>query len=363
MLSNRVMMATTAAPAMVNYFGDGSDGDVTISSNTELSVAQDGGPLVKHYNTLTIDSSCTLTTNNRCKGLLAYVKGNCTINGTLSMSKRGASATPSDKFDISRWQSGGAGSGEAANAFFSDESNQPTTDGTGAFTLFDIPQAGANGGDRESVGDGDDGDAGANGQTGGGGQGGIQNADGYWAKGSAGTCFSGGSGGGGAFIAGDLEDTRAFAYGGAGGHGADTVGACGGACGGSGGGAGNPGGVGGSGSNGGAAGDNGEDGTGGILYLVVGGNLTFGSSSEISADGANGGNANGSVPSGYGTGGGGSGGGSIVILYAGTLTDNGVDKHADGGLGGSGYSTSQDGGNGGAGSIQGPIQIISEYGS
>ena len=54
-------------------FGDGADGDVTISGNTTLT-------RVMYYNTLTVNGSVTLTTS----GYVIYVKGTCTITGAIA---------------------------------------------------------------------------------------------------------------------------------------------------------------------------------------------------------------------------------------------------------------------------------------
>ena len=75
-----------------NYLGDGSDGDVTISSNTELTVlnksgSYDGDMIVKNYTSLTIDSGITLQPDQACRGMLIYVQGDCTINGTLRITQ------------------------------------------------------------------------------------------------------------------------------------------------------------------------------------------------------------------------------------------------------------------------------------
>ena len=94
-LDNGTVSSGTAG----NYFGTGGDGDVTISSSTNLTVSNtngsyDGDMVFKQYNTLTINSGQTLSTNVPCRGLFIYVKGNCTINGTIDMTGKGAYADP-----------------------------------------------------------------------------------------------------------------------------------------------------------------------------------------------------------------------------------------------------------------------------
>jgi hypothetical protein len=76
-----------------NYFGDGSDGAVTISTNInwETSTGEhDTGVVIKNFTSLTIDAGTVVTAAHRAKAMLVYVTGDCTINGELSMSKRGA---------------------------------------------------------------------------------------------------------------------------------------------------------------------------------------------------------------------------------------------------------------------------------
>jgi hypothetical protein len=154
--------------------------------------------------------------------------------------------------------------------------------------------------------------------------------------GNTGTCFSGGAAGGGSgSITGTSGGNAGSANGGAGGAGVNVGGA--GIT--AGGGAGNPGGAG---AIGGSAGSNG---TGGLLILIIRGNLTIGASGVISSNGASGGDGS--------CGGGGSGGGTLVILYAGTLSNSGTIQ-ANGGPGGTGTGN---GGAGGAGSVQGPTVI------
>lgn len=62
------------AQAMLNsIYGDGSDGDVTIGSNTTLTRSM-------QYNNLTVSAGFTLTTD----GYEVLVKGTLTVNGTIS---------------------------------------------------------------------------------------------------------------------------------------------------------------------------------------------------------------------------------------------------------------------------------------
>jgi len=335
-----------------NYFGSGSDGDVTITSNTNLTVpnkvgSYDGDMVLMNYESLVVNSGMTLSTDQPCRGLFIYVKGNCTINGAISMTARGPFANPtvsggSDSSIVSSTglrlpiiKSGSsdtlasadfAGSG---NAIITALANQPGISGNGKiYTFVRQGAAGTQAGYFNSWIHPPDGNSGGVGQTGGGASGG-----GYRATpgaGSYGSCFGGGSGGGdGVRQSGGLN---AVAWGGAGGNGNYT-----------GGGAvltragsGNPGGTG--------LNDcfNGNNGTGGLIVLIVGGNLTIGASAGITANGVGGG---------YG---GGSGGGNILVLHAGTLSNSGTIEAA-GGIPAAGQSVESS--TGGAGSVQGPDQI------
>lgn len=91
-----------AAPLNENFeeiqgyqFGDGSDGDVTISSNTTLS--ED-----KYYNNLTVESGVSLDTN----GYRVYVKQKLINNGTIH---NNGHAPTSDASNIYGGEGGGAG--------------------------------------------------------------------------------------------------------------------------------------------------------------------------------------------------------------------------------------------------------------
>lgn len=90
----------------------------------------------------------------------------------------------------------------------------------------------------------------------------------------------------------------------------------------------------------------GSGGAGGCtLFMVVGGDLTFGASSSIDVSGNDG--ANGSR-----SGGGGGGSGDILIFYNGAITDNGVTKTLDGGAGGTDTTDGDGGGGAGAAGIE-----------
>jgi hypothetical protein len=323
-----------------NYFGTGADGNVTYSVNTSLTSALDGDMVVMNYNNLTIDNNITLTTSNRCKGMLLYVKGNLTVgsNSFITMTARGPSINPASisppvnvgGIIIRRAKNGGAGTDSTADQFqgcgaaaLASENSQPSV--TGGLVIT-IPRVGAAGGTPS-------GNVGGNGaltySPGGGGSGAESGGNG-----GAATCFSGGAGSGGASGGGSGAGSS---FGGAGSNAnaANLYSA-------GGGGAGNPGGSGD--GNGTGAGPSGGTGTGGLLIIIVGGNVIIGSGSALSANGTQGGQG--------GTGGsvvrsgGGSGGGLVVLLYrgsystSGSITANGgVSNPANfpGGAGGAGY--------------------------
>lgn len=257
---------------------------------------------------LTINSGQTLIPSNRKLFTVIYVAGALAINGSISMSARGAN------------HSAGGGNVTAAairiaTGTFSGVGNPevPASGGAGAPTN-------SGGGDA----DGSAGTSGSSGQTGGGGNGGRRNAISGGA-GAAGTSFSGGPAGGGG-QSGGSGATAGSSNGAAGGNGA----------GGSftGGGAGNPGGSG-------TGGSSGANGTGGVLIIFCTGALS--GSGSISANGAAGGNA-----SGGGATGGGSGGGSVTVMYG---SDSGPTPSASGGAAGTGSGVNF-GGAGGAGTAR-----------
>lgn len=249
---------------------------------------------------LTINSGQTLIPPVRKLFTVLYVTGNLTLNGSVSMSLRGANHS---------------GTGDSGGY------TAPTTIriGTGTFGVVTNPQIPAMGGSggtaRVASTNGENGTAGTNGGTGGGSSG-QAFSSGTSGAGAAGTCFSGGGGGGGA-----LGGTAgaAVANGGRGGAAAGAV---------SGGGAGNPGGTG----TGGDYGPDGNPGTGGTLIVIVGGTLS--GSGTITSAGANGGIASGQVA------GGSAGGGSITVLYgtdASTITPTATGGNSgQGGSGGNG---------------------------
>jgi len=295
------------------YFGDNSDGPGNFSGSitalrTRISgtfaSTQDGPPVIKNFSNLFVSRSVTISPPNRCRGLLIFVDGDATISGSITMTARGAKFTGSDaSFTV------------VNPPYLGDYwSTQLFPSASYLSRVFAVGGAGG--------GSGNDGVTGVNGRSGGGGSGSSFGAPAA-SVGGTGTSFSGGAGGGGASPSGGVGGTGR-ANGGAGGNGSNVN---------AGGGAGNPGGS-----------PNGAIGTGGLLILIVRGNLKIGPNGSINANGSNGGSA--SSP-GSGGGGGGSGGGIIYVYYNGKLTNNGTIA-ANGGNKGTGGNVA---GNGGAGSL------------
>jgi hypothetical protein len=356
----------------VNYFGSGADGALSTSGNVTETVlsksgSYDGDMLVKNYTNLTINAGHTLTVDQPCRGMLVFVSGDCVINGTLSMKEKGALANPhagggsdvnpvnstgiqlcfqtasgSTSFNNADSNFNGCGStARTAIANFGDPSSNGDT--------VTVPRAGGAGGGATGSGKTDGGVI-ANGSGGGGSGAGW--AGGTSGAGTAGTCFSGGSGGGGANGGSASAGT---AYGGAGGAGASAHNAW---CGG---GAGNPGGTSGhfAAHTGGTVTTAG--GLGGLLYLIVQGNLTIGAAGKITAEGGTGGNMTNGSGSTYGgdytSGGGQGGGGRTIVAYAGTLSNSGSITAA-GGVGNNVTATNAGPGGDGGDGVTTTIPIV-----
>ena len=311
-----------------NYFGDGSDGDLFTTGNVSFPSTVDGPTVYKNFNNLTINSGHTVTTSNRCKGLVIYCLGDCTINGTLSMTARGC-----------------RGVGE----HFKPNNLDKLFTIDGALDRSIGVTGGAGGAAKNYEGSGHSGSSGINGACGGGGSGSRHcgNCYGVAGSGSSGTTYSGGSGGG-ALCRRDSNSNSGSAEtnGGAGGWGSAYQTAQWGKS--AGGGAGNNGG---SGSIFGGCSpwaNSGENGTGGLLILIVKGNLII--NGNIQSKGSNGGNVKSSFhyEDCWGCGGGASGGGSITILYKQNYSNIGSIQ-VNGGSGGIGNIN---GGAGGIGSLR-----------
>lgn len=372
---------TAGASSYGRYFVDGSTTTAYPTPLAGTGVYQytvpnkdgsyDGDAVVKQYSSLTINENYILTTDQPCRGFFIMVTGNCTINGALSMTARGANADPSThgvattgiRIPVTPVGSTGLGEDISTGAVFDGMGTAATNletafnnaNGTvGAFLTvpkLGMPSDGTRttetGSDTDMKGsfglDGDNWivsstwgsrptDAGKTGEGGGG------RSRTSHPGGGAGSCFSGGAGSGGQYFGGTIA-IDGLDFGGEGGNGSNTGDWN------MGGGAGNPGGT------GDWSGGTGGDGCGGLLILLVGGDLTIGTNGGVYSLGVGGSSR---PSSGQYAPGSSSGGGSIVIGYKGTLTNNGT-INVDGGS----ISQADNGGNlsypspqGGKGSYQ-----------
>ncbi len=310
---------------LINYYDD-----VVYTENTELGddTTEYKTLVVKYHKNLTINEGVTITAkqvNNLTykKGMYVCVLGDIYNNGTISMTARGTYNQVGE--DVYLWKN---------------------IDGTYEY----VPAVGGAGGARISGyrdKDGNQGIAGTNRSTGGGGSGGVHgnSCTVVSGAGSAGTSYSGGSGGGSVCrMKSNGNATDAQPNGGAGGNGSayqnDQYNKT------AGGGAGNRGGAGARSGGNGGVGQNGENGTGGLLVIYTN---TLYNSGNISSNGSNGGGATPSWQNGYswGVAGGSSGGGSINIFTEileeyGNITANGgniMTSNQNGGAGGNGSIT------------------------
>ena len=354
------------------YMGDGSDGAFDTAGNgsgsgsvdwtvPNPSGSYDGDMVVKQFTSMTITAGDTVSVDHKCRGMLILVTGDCTINGKLSMHGKGAFADPTTTggSDANFVQNAGitmslfTGTGSDTDTLVQDGTNFNGCGTLARTVMANQPDSTGNGNTitivRKGVvpssnTGGTTGTSGATGESGAGGGGGWNSAPNSNGEGSYGSCFTGGSGGGGSNN-GQGQAGNAVTWGGAGGIGATNHTA------GCGGGAGNP--VGGDDNTAGAsrqAGADNGDGTGGLLILLVGGDLTIGASGKIDSSGCNGIGFTGG--NGYMSGGGGSGGGPMVIAYNGTLVNSGSIDSSGGAGGIIDGGNSQAGGAGGTGSQQ-----------
>ena len=291
----------------VQNYGDGSDGDVTISADTSLSRDM-------FYVNLTVNSTKTLTTN----GFRVFVKTLLTNNGTISASGGNGG----------NGGNGGAGSGSQG----SGGSAGVIAHNSGSLPASLVGKAGGSGGDENTA--GSNGTAGT-GQTKSIGVAGV--AGGNGGAGGGGT-YAGGSGQSGGALSGtafnyprsslsaytlfDSQPSNTFAV--------LQLSASSGSAGG--------GGAGGGGNHGTGGGGGGSGAPGGIIWIFA---KTIINAGTITANGGNGGNGGNAVGGPTNGGGGGGGGGGVIILSYLSLTDTGTIAVAGGtagakGLGGTG---------------------------
>jgi hypothetical protein len=345
LFSNNFAVASLSSYS--NYFGTGKNGSVTISSSAQISSStspaglnnisgQFGDTIVKNYQNLTINSGVLFSPLRACRGMVIYCTGNLTVNGTISMTGKGGGvatkiaapigiASSTDSGIPTHWNWAPSGS-----AWFSNYKTR--------IAIISGSVAGGAGGQngQPTPSNAPPGSVGSSGifccgGGGGGGSGEVQyGSAGAGGAGGRGSIFAGGGGGGGGgggFTPGaGPGGTGLLESGGA--SGPASSGGIGG------GGAGNP------------AGGNGSTGCGGLIILIVRGNITI--NGTISSNGSSGGGGSRPGPRGGG-GGGGSGGGRIVVIYGGTYTNAG-SVVTNGGGGGAAAPGGASGGAGGAGS-------------
>ena len=316
----------------------------------------DGDMVVKQYDSVTINSGDTVTVDQPCRGIMILVNGDMTINGTLSMKGRGPNANPTTSgasdsnavdsygFQLPIVTSGGASTLASANTLLNGFGNDART------VVANFPSLSSSGDIlrvlRTGSGDvtintngsnpvnGVVGSSGTN-STGGGGSGScghVHSNVGAVCKGTSGTCFGGGSGGGGLNGTNSWSNNNycdASPYGGSGGYFYEGHTSCCTPC------QGNPEG---SGTN--ISGvstavkiNSGESGNGGLIVLVVKGNLTIGASGKIDCSGSDADDVDGNGYNWLGSGGA-TGGGAVRIACKGTFTNNGTID-VSGGVGGS----------------------------
>ena len=342
-----------------NYFGNGSDGFLNTTGNNTFTVqnkngSYDGDMVVKQYNSLTVNAGHTITPDQPCRGMLIYVAGDCVVNGKISMTARGAAANPttagaSDNAAVpaaglqygikmtggtdTLSMAGGLTFAGCGNAAKNAVANQVSGSGSN-YTIHTVPRSTNNGANRPDVSShgvkenpadirGGNAVAGSS-ACGGGGAGGqaYETSDGQGGYGGNSTCFTGGSGGGGAAGGGQANSGHrgngASGNGGPGGQGGNHNES-----------SSRPKGTGGAGNPGGPDGSVGQygqndagDGTGGLLFLIVKGNLTIGSSGSIQANGTRGGDS--TATSDNSSMGGGSGGGHIMIMCGGQINGGSI---------------------------------------
>lgn len=324
-----------------------------VISNDEFESVLDGEPVLKHFQNMTINAGHVVRPSQRCKGLFILIEGDLTINGTLTMTARGTNApskfvgilpgseriyfntldlfSEDPRFVVLQKEGGVGGANASASAT----------------TSTAVTRHGGAGGSKLRG-------------SGGGGGGGAQsvNFSGNGTKtvtsavGLSGTVFSGGQGGGGgAGRACTITATNP----GPDGKGGDAA-ACAGNWRGK---AGATGGAGptGPGANllktystdGSVSFDSGYgNGAGGLMILIVKGNIYINPTGKISSEGVRAPGVTAASTATVGTGGG-SGGGIVMICHKGHVTNNGILSVA-GGPGGVGPGA--DGGAGGAGHIE-----------
>ena len=274
--------------------------------NVTNANGHDGDMVLRQYSSFNLSAGNTLAPNNDCRGVMIFVDGDATIDGTITVV--GAyGGTPADN----SWNMGIIKNGSTGVTFSNSitEWGAGSTDANGNLTSLTtimnskFPDFTNNGEvifSGSNTGDG----------SGGCGYGGGATNEGQNSN-NQGSPFSGGAGN-----AGDIGQANAAAtrYGGQGGDGGGTAYSMGG-------GAGNPRGA-----------RNGGSTTGGLFFLMASGDIN--GSGTIDCNGSAGGYAGfSSVETLYAYGGGGSGGGRIILIARGTIS-NSITCNVNGGSGG-----------------------------
>lgn len=295
------------------------DQNVTTFNNNDWFTGIGDGvcSFIKVFGDMNIDAGVTFSPDARKLFTVVHITGNLVLNGTISMSRRGANH-------------GSEGITAATVKIDGTRTISATGTSGGTSITSNAASSGNNGADASQINIL---------QTGGGGSGGVYtdgaNSSGPTSgSGTSGTSFSGGSGGGAIYITGSYSGPAAgdgTANGGAGGNGiVSLLGSI--TNGSAGGGGGNPGGSGASDTDPVPGSLTGTSGTGGILVVIVDGILT--GSGTIEARGADGGTYE--SPYYYGVSGGGGSGGGIAVLMT-KQNNSSVTLDASGGAGGASY--------------------------
>lgn len=285
-----------------------SIGDLNVTeTDYRVPVSSINDHVTMTVDNLTIGVGRTLTPESACSGLFIRVLGNLVVHGTISMTARGANVTGKNIYID-----------KSTKKIYAHVANLTELLPEGDYTTISA---------RGGVGKVNSSSPGVNGACGSGGGGGS-------AAGGTGTSFSGGSGAGGdCYSTGNVHysgyaPTGNVGKGGAGAWaGVETPVSLGG------GGAGNPGGV----ARDGGAVNTGATGTGGLLVIIVDGDIVISSTGSVVSNGSAGGAAGSYAYSLAAYGGGGSGGGAIHIFFSGRFSDDSKARvRAIGGAGGAG---------------------------
>lgn len=81
---------TASGVANEGYYGDASDGDLTIASGetTTIDVASEDTQVIKNYGDVNIPAGSRLETSGRCNGLILLINGDLILDGEINVDKR-----------------------------------------------------------------------------------------------------------------------------------------------------------------------------------------------------------------------------------------------------------------------------------